>query len=446
MDNFNDLWQSVLLYCKERITETGFNLWLKPIEILDFSNNIVQLTFENEFKKNTVVSQYGDLLNEAFDAVCGFPVFVTYLCPEDFLSEKEKNLQDLEDFKNNTFTFDNFIVGPSNKFAYAAAKAVAQDPGGQIGKRTGGTNYNPLFIYGNSGLGKTHLLNAISYEIQRNYPDMKVVYVKAEEFANEFISCLQKKTVDEFKEKYRNNIDVFLVDDIQFIAGKTQTEEEFFHTFNALVDNGKQVILTSDRPPKEIKSLTDRLRTRFGMGLLADIQIPEYETRCAIIKRKAELLNFQIDDDIISYIAERIKSNIRQLEGIVNKLHALYNLSNQKPSISSAQNVIKDVISDVQPLPVTINRVIEEVSRTTGVSIENIRSNKRTADISDARKMCFYILREVTDMKYAAIGKEFNKDHSTVMYNTEKFEEMIKKDSVLNSQVSDIINNIRDSQ
>ena len=176
------------------------------------------------------------------------------------------------------------------------------------------------------------------------------------------------------------------------------------------------------------------------------IQIPEYETRCAIIKRKAELLNFQIDDDIISYIAERIKSNIRQLEGIVNKLHALYNLSNQKPSISSAQNVIKDVISDVQPLPVTINRVIEEVSRTTGVSIENIRSNKRTADISDARKMCFYILREVTDMKYAAIGKEFNKDHSTVMYNTEKFEEMIKKDSVLNSQVSDIINNIRDSQ
>lgn len=446
METYEDLWQNVLAYCKEKINETAFDLWLSPIEIMNFENGIAQLHFSNAFRKNTVVGQYGSLLDEAFEKICGFPVYVAYFSPEDFMTEAEKNRQDLFDLKNDTFTFDNFIVGPSNKFAYTAAKAIAADPGGQISKGRSLSNYNPLFIYGNSGLGKTHILNAISYEVQRNYPDMKVVYIKTEDFANEFISCLGKKTVDEFHEKYRNNIDVFLVDDIQFIAGKTQTEEEFFHTFNSLVDNGKQVVLTSDRPPKEIQSLTDRLRSRFVSGLLADIQTPEYETRCAIINRKAELLDFKIPDNVIQYIAERIKSNIRQLEGITKKLHAICTFGDQQPTIALAQTAIKDILNDIQPLPVTISRIVDEVSRTTGISVEDIYSRKRTADVSIARKMCFYIIREVTNMSYKNIGKEFDRDHSTVLYNIEEIENQIKTDSTLNSRVSDIINNIKDYQ
>ena len=445
MDNLNELWQSVLAYCKERITGTAYDLWLSNIEIQGFDNGKATLYFSNEFKKSTVIGQYGDLISEAFEKICGFPVEIVYISPEDTITEEVKNNQGLEDLKNDILTFDNFIVGPSNKFAYTAAKAIAADPGGQISHGNNLTNYNPLFIYGNSGLGKTHILNAISYEIQKNFPDMKVVYIKAEEFANEFISCLGKHTVDEFHDKYRNNIDVFLVDDIQFIAGKISTEEEFFHTFNALVDNGKQVVLTSDRPPKEIHTLADRLRSRFVSGLLADIQTPEYETRCAIIKRKAELLNFEIPDNVVNYIAERIKSNIRQLEGTTKRLQAMCVFSNQVPTISLAQTAIKDIIQDVQPLPITINRIVEEVSRTTGVSVEDIYSKKRTANISNARKMCIYIIREITGMSYEAIGKEFNDmDHSSVLYNIQKMEKLLKVDSNLNSHVLDIINNIKD--
>ena len=447
MENYNDLWQSVLEYCKERITTTAYNLWFSQIEIKGFDMGKATLLFSNDFKKTTTINQYGDLISEAFEKVCGFPVEVVYMSVQESPSKTENNFPGLEDLRNDILTFDNFIVGPSNKFAYTAAKAIAADPGGQISKGNNLTNYNPLFIYGNSGLGKTHILNAISYEIKKNFPDMKVVYVKTEEFANEFFSCLGKHTVDDFHEKYRNNIDVFLVDDIQFIAGKTSTEEEFFHTFNSLVDNGKQVVLTSDRPPKAIHSLADRLRSRFVSGLLADIQAPEYETRCAIIKRKAELLNFDIPDNVVNYIAERIKTNIRQLEGTTKRLHAMCVYSNQSPTISLAQTAIKDIIQDVQPIPVTINRIVEEVSRTTGVSVEDIYSKKRTSNISSARKMCIYIIREITGMSYADIGKEFNNmDHSTVLYNIQKMDQLLKTDSSLNSKVLDIINNIKDSE
>ena len=445
METYIDLWNEVLAYCKDHTNKTAYDLWLSPIEILNFENGIAHLEFSNQFKKNTVVAQYGDMIREAFEQVCGFPVIVTFLCPEDFMTEKEQNKMDLENFKNDTLTFNNFIVGPSNKFAYAAATAIAADPGGQINSSRTLSNYNPLFIYGNSGLGKTHLLNAISYEIKRNYPDMKITYVRSEDFLNEFIAALGNHTTDEFHTKYRNS-DVLLIDDIQFIAGKDQTEEEFFHTFNALVDNGKQVVLTSDRPPKEIQSLTDRLRSRFVSGLLADIQAPEFETRCAIIKRKAELLDFEISDAVVQYIAEKIKSNIRQLEGTTKKLHAICQFSNQVPTISLAQNAIKDILNDIQPIPVTINHIVSEVSRTTGVSVDDIYSTKQTSKISLARKMCFYIIREVTGMSYSNIGKEFDRDHSTVLYNIESVGNKMKKDSVLNSQVNDIINNIKDER
>ena len=350
----------------------------------------------------------------------------------------------MNDFRNETFTFDNFIVGPSNRFAYAAAKAISENPAGQINNDAAYYNYNPLFIYGSSGLGKTHLLNAISHAVNFHFPEMKICYVKAENFANEFITSLQRKSVDEFHDKYRNNIDLFLVDDIQFIAGKTQTEEEFFHTFNSLVDNGKQIVLTSDRPPKEIQSLTERLCSRFESGLLADIQSPEFETRCAIIKRKAQILDFEIDDKIVEYIAENIKTNIRQLEGITKKLQAMCKFSEQAPTMSLAQAAIKDVQTFVKPIGDVINKIVDEVSRTTGVSVDDIYSKKQTSDVNVARKMCFYIIREVTDMSFKAIGEKFKRDHSTVMYNVEKFSETLKKNSTLNYQVNDIINNVKE--
>lgn len=440
MDTYEELLEQVILYCKEKTNETAYSLWFKPIEMKSFDGNSAVLNFANSFKKTTVVSRYGSLIEEAFQEICGFDVEVKYICPEDKMSPEQKDNIKITDLKNETFTFDNFIVGPSNKFACTAAKAIAADPAGRISNVS---NYNPLFIYGNSGLGKTHILNAIKYEVERNYPEMKVLYISAENFANEFIASLGKTTTDEFHEKYRNNIDLFLVDDIQFIAGKTQTEEEFFHTFNTLIDRGKQVVLTSDRPPKEIKSLTERLCGRFESGLLADIQSPEFETRCAIIKRKAQLLDFKIEDNVVSYIAQYIKTNIRQLEGITKRLQAMCKYSGQEPTIASAQIAIKDVQNDIRPISDTLNDIIEEVSRTTGVAVDDILSKKQAAEISNARKMCFYIIREITDMSFKAIGQKFGRDHSTVMYNVENFEKKIKSDSSLNYQVSDIIRNIK---
>jgi chromosomal replication initiator protein len=308
------------------------------------------------------------------------------------------------------------------------------------------SNYNPLFIYGNSGLGKTHLLNAISHEVEKNFPDMNIMYIRAEQFANEYIQALQNKNIDEFHNKYRNNIDVLLIDDIQFISGKTSTEEEFFHTFDTLVYSGKQVVLTSDRPPKDIQSITDRLKSRFEDGLLADVQPPEFETRCEIIKRKAKLLDFNIDDPVVSYIADKIKTNIRQLEGVTKKLYALCDINDHEPTIALAQNVIKVVMEDTQPLPVTIQRIVDEVSRTTGISVEDIYSKIQKANISHARKITFYIVRKVTNMSYEDIGAEFNKHHSTVMYNIEQIEKEMAENSKLSRQVNDIINNIKGEQ
>ena len=447
MNTVSELWKNVLEYIKNKINNTVYSVWFSNIQLLSFQSGTAKLLFPSEFTKDTVYHEYDKLIHEAFKAVCGFDCEIEYLSSdENFSNANNLSKLDIENLRNSNFTFDNFISGPSNKFAYTAAKAVASNPGGILNDGLNITDYNPLFIYGASGLGKTHLLNAISNEVSAKFPDLTIKYISAEEFANEFIAALGNKTVNEFHDKYRNNIDLFLVDDIQFIAGKTQTEEEFFHTFNALVDNGKQVVLTSDRPPKEIHSLTDRLRSRFVSGLLADIQTPEFETRCAIIKCKAQLLNFKIDDNVVEFIADKIKSNIRQLEGITNKLHAMCTYGEQSPpTIAIAQSAIKDIIvNDIPPLPVTIKKVVDEVSRTTGVSVEDIYSKKRTANIANARKMSFYIIRNVTEMSYSSIGEEFNKDHTTVMYNIEEMEKMLANNSSLNSQVLDIINNIKD--
>ncbi len=456
MDTYKDIWQAVLEYCKTKASATGYNLWISDGEIVGFENNTVYIHFSNPLKMKIVSGQYGSLLEEAFENVMGFPVELSYDCnaaPDMFRDAAEKSRQDAEEVRDTLekdenppleqFTFDTFIEGPSNKFAYRAAIAVAEDPGGAIRRESAFSNYNPLFIYGKSGLGKTHILNAICYQIRKNYPAMHILYARAEDFANEFINALGRKTVDDFREKFRN-IDVLLIDDIQFIGGKDRTEEEFFHTFNSLVENGKQVVLTSDRPPKEIQSLTERLCSRFENGLLADIQAPEYETRCAIIKRKAEMLNFEISDPVVRFIAEKIKTNIRQLEGTTKKLYAMSKISGNEPSIALAQRVIKDVTTDTEPIPITIQRIVEEVSRTEGVSIEDIYGKKHRANIVHARKIAMYIIREVTNISYEMIGENFNKHHSTVIYNVEQLEADMENNAKLKRKVNDMINNIKE--
>lgn len=331
------------------------------------------------------------------------------------------------------YTFDTFIVGSSNRFAHAASVAVAENPGGA---------YNPLFIYGPSGMGKTHLLFAIQNAVLKKYPDKQVKYIKGDQFTNELIEAIGKGRQNEFHQKYRY-IDVLMVDDVQFIGGKDQTQEEFFHTFNTLHQEHKQIVLTSDRPPREIQTLENRLRSRFEMGLLADIQPPEYETRIAIIKRKAKQCNMEISDEIAEFIAERLKSNIRQLEGVVKRINATYQLEKELPSLTMAQNAIRDVMNDVQPTPITIERIIEEVARTFEVTAKDIKSPKRAAQISQARQVAMYVVREVTNLSYEEIGKEFGRDHSTAIYAVQQVERNMKKRPDFRNMVNDLIKNIK---
>ena len=339
MESFNDVWNSVKELCKERITSVAYNLWICCIENPEFKDDTVFLYVRSMLQKNVLDAKYMKTLKTAFAEVMGFDVAITVVAEEQNQPKQEPVENADTGFLNGgvqNYTFANFIVGPSNKFAHAASLAVASNPSGA---------YNPLFIYGGSGLGKTHLLYAICNEINKNNPSSNIIYVKGEEFTNELIAAIQSGGTQDFHLKYRE-ADVLLVDDIQVISGKDSTQEEFFHTFNALYHAGKQIVLTSDRPPKEIKTLEDRLRTRFEWGLLADIQPPDFETRIAIIRRKAAAIDIHIPDEVSEFIANKLKSNIRQLEGAVKKIKAYQLLTNTPPSITIAQTAIRDILSD----------------------------------------------------------------------------------------------------
>ncbi len=437
MDSFNDVLRAAKDYCKERLVDATYNLYIDGLEPISFegSGEIV-LGVRNDFIGKIVSDRYLPLLGEAFKAVLGFDVSLQLVVPaaapetaeEPAAGEKAPALPG----GRYDLTFENFIKGSSNQFAYAAAQAVAANPSGA---------YNPLFIYGNSGLGKTHLLSAIQFEIHKTHPDFNIVYVDCEKFTNEIITAIRSGTTEQFRLKYRA-ADVLLIDDIQFIAGKESTQEEFFHTFNTLHASGKQIVLASDRPAKEIKSLEERLRTRFEWGLTADIQPPDFETRVAIIRRKAELLGLDIPDDVAEFIANHLKNNIRQLEGAVKKLNAYSMLEGIAPVIGVAQNAIRDILSETQPVPVTIEKIISEVARTYNVSPTDIRGPKRNSNVSAARRTAIYIVREVTGMSMEDIGKEFGgRDHSTIVYAMRVIERDLKKDQHLQETVSDIIKN-----
>ena len=434
MESFTEAWNLICDFCKNRITEVAFTTWISRIEpvTLDFTQGTAILKVPNDFHRQTLERCYTSLLTEALDEVFGPGLKVKFVIPEDLGQQKEERFQSDTDYD---YTFDTFIVGPSNKFAHAASIAVATKPA---------SLYNPLFIYGNSGLGKTHLLYAICNEISFRHPQMNILYIKGDEFTNEMIEAIRHGTTQEFRQRYRK-ADILLVDDIQFIAGKESTQEEFFHTFNSLYESKRQIVLTSDRPAKDIATLEERLLTRFEWGLTADIQPPDFETRLAIIRRKAELLDITIPENVCEYIANRLKNNIRQLEGTVKKMKAYHLLNGQAPSITTAQAAISDIINNDQPTPFTVEKIIEEVARTFGVTSDEIRSAKRSANISKARQMAMYVVREITQLPTEAIGNEFGgRDHSTVVYALQQMEKNLQKESKIKATAEDIIKNIRD--
>lgn len=434
---------------KYNISETARELWLDRNEPIELRGNVVVLAIDSEMKMSTLSQIYLSGLEEQFSIVLGTPIKIELFVRNNPETTEKKfdNIRNSEELTNQidnivhdnkvTYTFDNFIVGPSNNLAFAAAKAVSHKQH---------EKYNPLFIYGDSGLGKTHLLSAIQNEMTKNYPGINIIYISAETFTNEFLHSITANNTESFDEKYRN-ADALLIDDIQFIAGKEQTEEKFFHIFNELYKLNKAIVLTSDRPAKEIKSISDRLKTRFSSGLAADVKPPEYETRLAIIQRKAENLNFKIPDDVVEFIATKLKSNIRQIEGVVTKMNALYMVSQLKPSIVVAQNVIKDIVSDHQPIPITVDKIISESAKIFNVDPDEIRSPKRNSPVSSARKVAIYVIQEITGLPYEAIGQEFSgRDHSTVVYAIKNVKETMAKDSNFRSVVEDLIKNIKANQ
>ncbi len=432
MDLVYQLWENTKAEIKKNVSETVYSVWFNELALESFDGDSVVLT-DDPFRCKIINDKFIPIIEECFEKVMGFKITVSVM-PKQSKPQKTETQKEFKPNDKNEFTFENFIVGDSNKFAHAASLAVASDPG---------NTYNPLFIHGNSGLGKTHLLNAICNEILKNNPDAYIIYVRSEDFMNELIDYLQnKKDTSVFHNKYRN-ADVLLVDDVQFIAGKTSTELEFFHTFDTLVKANSQIVLTSDRPPKEIATLEERLRNRFESGLIADIQPPDLETRVAIIKNKAESLGLDIPSPIILFIAEKIKSNIRQLEGAVKKMKAYMELG-EAPGIGTAQKAIRDIFSEGDPTPVLIDKIIDEVSRTYGVTVEEIKGKKHDAKYVLPRHVAMYIIREMTPLTNKKVAEVFGlSDHSSVMYAYKRIENERDNNYALKTIITDIMKNVK---
>ena len=455
MDIVNEKWPEIIehLRIEHELSNVSFNTWIQPLKVYEVIDNTVFILVNMNASVEYIEKKYLLPLKVCISEITGTDYEVVFISEDDSRINEIRSMSVEATHKKRTrtasekaglnpkYTFDTFVVGGNNNFAHAASLAVAESPG---------EVYNPLFLYGDVGLGKTHLMHSIAHFILNKNSKKKVLYVTSETFTNELIEALKNgKTANnesamaQFRDKYRNN-DILLIDDIQFIQGKESTVEEFFHTFNTLYESNKQIVLASDRPPKEIKTLEDRLRTRFEWGLLADIQTPDFETRIAIIRRKAQLMDISVPDDVSEYIANRLKTNIRQLEGAVKKLKAYKLLQGTSPSIVIAQNAIRDILNDSQPVPVTVERIIAEVGRTYGISPQDIRSTKRNAQISSARQISMYIVREITQMSMSTIGEEFgNRDHSTVVYATKQVEKRMERDSHYRETVEDIIKNIK---
>ncbi|HBE14376.1 MAG TPA: chromosomal replication initiator protein DnaA, partial [Clostridiales bacterium] len=419
MDSLQELWTLFLssLLEKNLVSADSYRLWLESLELKELTATEAKIYVPQAFKINILKELYTELIETHFSAMLGFPVKVFFyhddmqalpileLIPNQSFEKQSVIATDV--LLGQGYTFENFIVGTTNRLAHSACLAVAN--------RTA-QGYNPLLIYGDSGLGKTHLLFAITNHIHKNTPDSKILYVKGEDFTNELVNILtQKKPMQYFRDKYRS-VDVLLIDDIQFIAGKSATQEEFFHTFNALYDDNKQIILTSDRPPKEMKTLEDRLLTRFEGGLIVDIQPPDLELRIAILKKKAEQLGIDVPNDVLFFLADRIKSNIRTIEGAIKRLNAYSFLGNGVIDMNLAKQSIADLLERPVSTMTKVEQIFDVVSQKYNISVEDIKSAKQIKEITFARQVAMLLLRRVTELSLDEIGKLNGKHHSTVMY------------------------------
>ena len=441
----NETWEKVLKILKvEIMSEVSYNTWILGLKPIGIRNGVFMISVPNELTLDIINQRYKLLFKESIKHVLNQEIDVDCVVGELEAEEPKNEVKEVKaqakisndsfGSLNSKYTFDSFVIGNSNRFAHAASVAVAESPANA---------YNPLFLYGGVGLGKTHLMHAIGHHIQANNPSAKVVYVSSEKFTNELINSIRYDKNLDFRNKYRN-VDVLLVDDIQFIAGKESTQEEFFHTFNELYEARKQIIISSDRPPNEIPTLEDRLRTRFAWGLQADIQAPDFETRIAILKKKAEIEKYVVSSDVMVYIATKIKSNIRELEGALIRVMAYSSLTNNKNiTVDLAAEALKDIISSSQTKAITIDLIQDVVANYYNLSIQELKSQRRTRNVSYPRQIAMYLSRKLTDMSLPKIGDEFGgRDHTTVIHAYEKISAALKTDDSLANAIKIITKKI----
>lgn len=437
------IWEEALKMIEEETSPVSFATWIQPIVPCGIIGNKIILQVKESFLKEIIEKRHLPLIRTAIKMVTKneYDIMIT--------TEEEQNAGNLHNLAaekptenelarnlNPKYVFDSFVVGNSNRMAHAASLAVAESPA---------QAYNPLFLYGNSGLGKTHLMHSIGHFILDRNPQAKVLYVPSETFTNELINSIQNNKNEEFRNKYRN-IDVLMIDDIQFISKKEGTQEEFFHTFNALYESNKQIIISSDRPPKEIKTLEDRLRSRFEWGLIADVQPPDYETRIAILKKKAERDNLTVPDDVMAYIAKNIASNIRELEGALTRIVAFATLTNQDISIALAENSLKDIFSENSATPLTPELIQQVVAEYYNIRVEDIQGSKKPKNIAFPRQVSMYLCRKLLDISLPKIGESFGgRDHTTVIYAISKIEKQLESDEGLQKTVHALEKEIKES-
>ena len=430
-----DIWAKVLSLLQNEMTTTTINAWFDDAVGVALEGDKFVLYSPTRFKRDIIASRYVTNIQNALQELFSSQFQVEVLTEGELAAYEEKKEPKKNDFFPGTeeYTFERFVVGSSNKFAHAAALAVAEMPG---------LVYNPLYIHGESGLGKTHLLYAIAHNIHQKHPDMSVVYVKGETFTNELIKAIREGRNQEFRDKYRF-ADVLLMDDVQFVAGRASTQEELFHTFNSLYELKKQIVFTSDRPPKEMLRLEDRMKTRFEWGLLADIQPPDYETRMAIIKNKAIRMGLDLPESLLQLIAENITANVRQIEGTVNKIMAYQQLMGDSVDKDTVFKAVKAMFKDRSDIVPTADVIIDEVCKFYNIDADALRGQGRTKDISLARQIAMYQIRSMTNLSLKEIGKEFDgRDHTTVLHSIDRIEKRVKEDPDIKEIIKDITANI----
>lgn len=441
MEHIADLWDKTLENIQTKVSKPSFDTWLKSTKAHSLQGNSLVITAPNEFARDWLEERYSPLIADVLYEITGEEFGIKFIIPQNQEDDEEKRQvkqkakkDELQaEFPRNMLnkknTFDTFVIGSGNRFAHAASLAVAEAPA---------KAYNPLFIYGGVGLGKTHLMHAIGHYVLEHNPSAKVVYLSSEKFTNEFINSIRDNKAEEFRNKYRN-VDVLLIDDIQFLAGKESTQEEFFHTFNTLHEESKQIVISSDRPPKEIPTLEDRLRSRFEWGLITDITPPDLETRIAILRKKAKADGLDIPNEAMLYIANQIDSNIRELEGALIRVVAYSSLINKDINADLAAEALKDIIPSSKPKVITVQEIQRVVGEHYNVKLEDFKAKKRTKSIAFPRQIAMYLSRELTDLSLPKIGEEFGgRDHTTVIHAHEKISKMLKTDTQLQKQIKDI--------